>query len=146
MLERPDLSTFTGTIVSLSLMFFGISARSFSLSCGIKTFVKCPPRWAASKLLFEPANRQYFTAQRDFACHGDIALDRNIGQGRHQRRTHADARTRTVLRRAHLPARECAHRPSGRSPHRPRGPSARLRTTVIAASIDSFMTSPSCPV
>ena len=49
------------------------------------------------QLFLEAADRQHAAAQRDLAGHGDVAADRNAGQGRDHRRDHADAGRRPVL-------------------------------------------------
>ena len=126
-------------------MFFGISARSFSFSWGIK-HRRDAAAMRCQELLLEPADRQHFAAQRDLAGHGHIALHRDVGQCRHQRCTHANSRARTVLRRGpfgHVNVHiELLVEVLIDAEHTPQ----RLRTTVIAAWIDSCMTSPSWPV
>ena len=106
----------TGRIVSLSLMFFGISARSFSFSCGISTVV-CRPM-GGQQLLLQAADRQHLAAQRDLSGHRHIAANRDFRQCRNQGRTHANTRTRDRLSALRLLAHVHAHRTSGGSPCR----------------------------
>ena len=97
------------------------------------------------QLLLEPADRQHFAAQRDLAGHRDFGAHRNPGQRRHQRRAHRDACARTVLRRrafGHVDVDVVLLVNIASMPSR----SARARTTVSAAWIDSCITSPSWPV
>src|SRR5580658_197677 len=49
------------------------------------------------QLLLQSADGQHFAAQGDFAGHGDVAPDRNLGQRTGQRRGHGDAGRWAVL-------------------------------------------------
>jgi len=56
------------------------------------------PSVGRQQLLFQPSDRQYLASKRDLASHSDIGLYRDVCQCRHQRSTHANSRTRSVLR------------------------------------------------
>ena len=81
---------------SVSSTFFGMSARSFSLSRG-RMIVFTPARCARQDLFLHAADRQDLAAQRDLAGHRDVTAHRQSRSGRDQRRRHRDPGRRSVL-------------------------------------------------
>jgi hypothetical protein len=134
----------TGRISSADLILSGISFRSRSFSFGNEHGLDAAAM-RRQQFLLEAADRQHLAAQRDLAGHRHVGAHRDAGQRGDQRRAHADAGARAVLGRRAFRARGCACRASRRS-RADASFSARLRTTVIAAWIDSCITSPSEPV
>ena len=89
------------------------------------------------QLLLQAADRQHLAAQRDLTRHRHIGAHRNPGQRRHQRRAHPDTGTRAVLGRGALGHVDVDVQLLDESRRSMPRALARLRTTVIAAWIDS---------
>ena len=118
------------------------------LACSRPGSAPCvmPPRCAASSFSFRPPIGSTWPRSVISPVIATSAAHRDLRSAPTPARCTCRCRRSGRPSASRLRARECARRPSGRSPDRGRAIAARLRTTVIAAWIDSCITSPSWPV
>ena len=76
-------------------MLSGSSATSFSLA-GQDGFEDAGAQ-CGEQFLLQAADGQNLATQRDFAGHGDVAANRNLGQRAGERRGHGDAGRGAIL-------------------------------------------------
>ena len=85
--ERHALAHFLGYVVEIHL----VAARQQDLADA--------GALGAEHFLFEPADRQHLTGERDLAGHREVRIDLDAGEHRGDRGRQRDARRRSVLRR-----------------------------------------------
>src|SRR5258708_31111220 len=87
-LDRNNFQPTLYIVGDLGEILFVLLRDQYSLQAAAK---------GRQQLLLEAANRQHPATQRDFSGHGDVALNRNPAQYRHDRGHHGDPSRRSIL-------------------------------------------------